>query len=213
MLLLLVKHEDIPVQTLIPHTNTNALPLPRLPTPRTRRRRHLPPTRLLRRLQLLLRNHSHSLFLSIRLLRRCSRRILLIDLPNQRNLGRKPLLERLGDEEAISVEPARKRRRELPCSFSTIKIGGCDSDVINRRMFRYRGGYRELIARISVVSIHTFQAENVSSHHIPSRRRVVYFSPKNSTLLYPPYPYRQDTIQGKIHQHRPKRPVFGRIPA
>ena len=143
-LLVSVEYEHAPVQTLIPDTNTNALPFPRLPTPRTRRRRHFAPTRLLRRLRLLLHNHSGSLFLSTRLLR-CSRCILLINLPNQRNLSRKPLLERLCDEEAIGVEPARKRRRQLRFSFSTLRIGGCDSDVVDRHMFRYGGGYRELL--------------------------------------------------------------------
>ena len=132
------------LDTNIPCSDPNSrlkhqhLPLPRLPTPRTRRRRHLSPTRLLRRLQLLLHNHSRSLFPPTppRLLP-CSRCILLIHLPNQRNLSRKPLLERLSDEKAISVEPARKRCRQLPYSFSTCRIDGRDSDVVDRRMFRY----------------------------------------------------------------------------
>ena len=97
-------------QTLIPYTYIKSLPLPRLPTPRTRRRRHLPPSRLLRRLHLLLHNHSRSLFPSTRFLR-SSRSIFLINLSNQRNLSRKPLLKGLSDEEAISVEPAREWRR------------------------------------------------------------------------------------------------------
>ena len=135
-----IEYEYPRVQTLIPDIDTKILPLPRLPTPRTRRRGHLAPTRLLRRLH----NHSGSLFPSTRLLR-CSRCILLIDLPNQRNLSRKPLLEGFSDEEAISVEPARKWRRELPFGFSALGIGGCDCDVIDRRVFRYGGGYRELL--------------------------------------------------------------------
>ena len=105
-----IAHEHASIQTLIQDTYIKSLPLPRLPTPRIRRRRHLPPTRLLRRLHLLLHDHSRSLFPSTPPLRR-SRRILLINLPNQRDLSRKPLLKGLSDEEAIGVEPAREWRR------------------------------------------------------------------------------------------------------
>lgn len=151
-----VEHEHPPVQILIRDTGTKFLPLPRLPTSRTRRRRHLAATRLLRRLQLLLHNHSGSLFPFSRLLR-CSRCVLLINLPNQRNLSRKPLLKRLSDEEAISVEPARKRRGQLPFGFLTLGIGGCDCDVIDRGEFRYGGGYRKLLHASASNVIHVEQ--------------------------------------------------------